>query len=130
MSALSAFKNKLVEFFEDMAETYPEEKDIKAAASALKALKTMNPKMIHTTFMETVHAEFKDPIMRQDEEYLVRRAHEILNSQYSDMAFAFWIFDKHWKTMSDTNKKAVWTHCKVLIILAEKVLAPKVPATS
>ena len=125
MSALSAFNNKLVEFFEDMAETYPEEKDIKAAATALKALKTMNPKMIHSTFMETVHNEFKDPIMRQDEAYLIKRAHEILESQYSDMAFAFWIFDKHWNTMSDTNKKAVWTHCKVLIILAEKVLAAK-----
>jgi hypothetical protein len=127
MSALSAFNNKLVEFFEDMAETYPEEKDIKSAATALKALKVMNPKMIHNTFMERVHSEFREPIMRQDEDYLVKRAHEILETQFTDMAFAFWIFDKHWKTMSDTNKKTVWNHCKVLIILAEKVLAAKTP---
>lgn len=121
MSALSAFNNLLIEFFDDMTDTYPEETDIKAAATALKGLKKMNPKLIHKTFMETVHTEFKVPIMACDEEYLVRRAHEILNSQYSDMAFAFWIFDKHWKTMSDTNKQQIWKYCKALIVLSEKV---------
>jgi hypothetical protein len=121
MSALSAFNNLLIEFFDEMSDTYPEETDIKNAASALKTLKKMNPKLIHSTFMETVHTEFKEPILRSDEDYLVKRAHEILESKYSDMAFAFWIFDKHWKTMSDVNKQQVWKYCKALIILAEKV---------
>ena len=121
MSAIGAFNTQLIAFFSDMAETYPEEKDIKTAAEALKTLKKMNPKMIHSTFMEVVYNEFKDPIKRRDEEYLVRRAHEILQSQFSDMAFAFWIFDKHWKTMTEANKKHVWDYCNVLIVLAEKV---------
>lgn len=121
MSALSAFNNLLIEFFDEMSDTYPEEKDIAAAATALKTLKKMNPKLIHNTFMETVHGEFKDPIMRQDEDYLVKRAHEILQAQYSDMAFAFWIFDKHWRTMTDSNKQQVWKYCKALIVLSEKV---------
>jgi hypothetical protein len=118
---LSRFNQLLCDFFDEMAETYPEENDIKQAAAALKTLKKMNPKLIHATFMETVHTEFKDPIMRSDEDYLVKRAHEILQSHYSDMAFAFWIFDKHWKTMSQTNKENVWKYCKALIVLAEKV---------
>lgn len=121
MSALSAFNNRLVEFFDDMADTYPEEKDIKGAAEALKALKKINPKMIHATFMDVVYKEFKDPIMRRDEDYLVRRAHEILQSKEFDMAYAFWIFDKHWKTMTEENKGHVWDYCKVLVILAERV---------
>jgi hypothetical protein len=121
MSALSAFNNLLVEFFDEMSDTYPEETDIKNAATALKTLKKLNPKLIHNTFMETVHAEFKEPILRCDEDYLVKRAHEILQAKYSDMAFAFWIFDKHWKTMSDVNKQQVWKYCKALILLAEKV---------
>jgi hypothetical protein len=121
MSALSAFNNLLVEFFEEMSDTYPEETDIKNAATALKTLKKLNPKLIHNTFMETVHTEFKDPILRSDEDYLVKRAHEILEAKYSDMAYAFWIFDKHWKTMSEVNKQHVWKYCKALILLAEKV---------
>jgi hypothetical protein len=56
MSALSAFNTQLIAFFDDMSDTYPEEKDIKAAAEALKVLKKMHPKMIHTKFMEVVHA--------------------------------------------------------------------------
>jgi hypothetical protein len=121
MSALSAFNNLLVQFFDDMSETYPEETDIKAAATALKALKRMNPKLIHTTFMKTVYVEFKEPIMKRNEDYLVKRAHEILEKDYSEMAYAFWIFDKHWKTMSDTNKNHVWNYCEKLIKIAEIV---------
>ena len=121
MSALSAFNNQLIAFFEDMANTYPEEKDIRLAADALKTFKKLNPKMIYTKFMDVVYKEFKDPIMRCDEDYLVRRAHEILQSDYSDMAYAFWIFDKHWKTMTEVNKKHIWDYCKVLVILADKV---------
>jgi hypothetical protein len=121
MSALSAFNNQLVNFFDDMADTYPEEKDIKGAADALKALKKINPKMIHSTFMDVVYKEFKEPIMKMDEDYLVRRAHEILQSKEYDMAYAFWIFDKHWKTMTEANKKHVWDYCRALIILSEKV---------
>ena len=121
MSALTAFNNQLVAFFEEISETYPEEKDIKTAYEALKLLKKANPKLIHQTFMETVHKEFKEYILKRDEEYMVRRAHEIMHTEYSDMSYAFWIFDKHWKGMSEANKKHVWDYCKVLIILAEKV---------
>lgn len=121
MSTLTAFNNQLVAFFEEISDTYPEDKDIKTACDALKLLKKANPKLIHLTFMDTVHKEFKDPILRRDEDYLVKRAHEILHSEYSDMAYAFWIFDKHWKEMTEANKKHVWDYCKVLIILAERV---------
>lgn len=125
MSVLSAFNNQLVAFFEEMSETYPEEKDIKTATEALKVLKKMNPKLIHATFMETVHKEFREPILSRNDEYLVRRAHEIMHEKFSEMAFAFWIFDKHWKTMTETNKNHVWDYCKVLIVLAEKVPVDK-----
>ena len=121
MSALSAFNTQLIAFFEDMAETYPEEKDIRTATEALKALKKANPKMIHTVFKETVYNEFKDHILARDEDYLVKRAHEILSSNTYDMAYAFWIFDKHWKGMTEVNKKHVWDYCIALVKLSERV---------
>ncbi len=121
MSALSAFNKTLVDFFEDMADTYPEEKDIRQASDGLKTLRKMNPKLIHKTFMEAVYTEFKEPILNKNEDLLVKRAHEILNSPgYSDISYAFWIFDKHWKTMSEANKNHVWKYCQALILLAEK----------
>jgi len=123
MSALSAFRNTLVEFFEELAETYPEEKDIRMAAQALKLMKQANPRMIHTFFMNNVYTEFAEHILNEDEEYILKRAHDILNYQYAEINYAFWIFDKHWTTMSETNKQHVWAYLKAIILLAQKVPA-------
>ena len=54
-SAVSAFNNQLVAFVEDLAETFPEEKEIRAAIDTLKALKKANPKLLHTGFMEYIY---------------------------------------------------------------------------
>jgi hypothetical protein len=120
---LAHFCTVLVEFFEDLAETYPEERDIGLAAQGLRLLKQANPRMIHTVFMDVVFKEFAGPIEAEDEAYILRRAQEILNSQYSEIKYAFWIFDKHWSTMSETNKDHVWKYMKSLILLARRVPA-------
>ena len=120
-STLGAFCNQLLAFFEDMSETYPEEKDIAMAASALKLIKQANPRLVHTVFMSAVDKELADHVFAEDEAYVLTKAKEILNSQYSEIAYAFWIFDKHWGTMTETNKRHVWDYFKTLIILAQKV---------
>ena len=121
MSALGAFCNHLIAFFEGLTETYPEEKDIAMATQALKLMKQANPRMIYNVFMESVYTEFSDHILNEDEEYVLKRAHEILNSQYAEINYAFWIFDKHWSTMTETNKQHVWKYVKSLILLAKRV---------
>lgn len=121
MSALGAFCNQLIAFFEDLTETYPEEKDISMATQALKLMKQANPRMIYNVFMESVYTEFSEHILNEDEEYVLKRAHEILNSQYAEINYAFWIFDKHWSTMTETNKQHVWKYVKSLILLAKRV---------
>lgn len=121
MSALGAFCNQLVAFFEDLTETYPEETDIQVATQALRLLKQANPRMVHTVFMENVHAKYAAKILAEDEDYIIAHARDVLNSQYAEMNYAFWIFDKHWSTMTETNKQHVWKYIKSLILLAERV---------
>lgn len=123
---LGVFCDQLIAFFEDLTETYPEERDIVTATSALKLLRRSNPRMIHTGFMSAVHREFARHILDENEEYILRRAHEILNSQYADINYAFWIFDKHWSGMSEVNKSVIWKYMKSLILLAERVPASTV----
>ena len=118
---LGVFCDQLIAFFEDLTETYPEERDIATATSALKLLRRSNPRMIHTCFMSAVHREFARHILDENEEYILRRAHEILNSQYAEINYAFWIFDKHWSGMSEVNKSVIWKYMKSLILLAERV---------
>jgi hypothetical protein len=124
MSVLGAFCNQLLAFFEDMRDTYPEEKDIGMASSALKLLKQANPRLIHTVFMNAVNQELIDHVMVEDEIYVIEKAREILDSKYSEIAYAFWIFDKHWSTMTETNKRHVWDYFKTIVILAQKVEKP------
>jgi hypothetical protein len=124
MSVLGAFCNQLLAFFEDMRDTYPEEKDIGMAASALKLLKQANPRLIHTVFMNAVDQELIDHVLVEDEIYVIEKARVILDSKYSEIAYAFWIFDKHWSTMTETNKRHVWDYFKTIVILAQKVEKP------
>jgi len=121
MAALNAFCNQLIAFFEDLSETYPEEKDIAGAAQALKLMKQANPRMIHSVFMKNIYDEFAQHILDEDEDYILGRTKEILQSTHSHIKYAFLIFDKHWSTMSETNKQYVWKYTKTLIILAGRV---------
>ena len=120
MSALSAFNNHLISFVEDLSETYTEERDLTTALNALKALKRVNPKLIHSGFMEYVYPDFVGPVKAEDENTLIAQARNILNGEFSEYAFAYLIFDRHWTTMSDANKRTIWNYCKVIVALAEK----------
>ncbi len=119
-TAIGAFNNQLLSFVEELTETYPEEKELRVALDALRALKKANPKLLHSGFMEYVYPDFHGPVMAEDEETLISKAHSALNGEFKEYAFAYVIFDRHWSTMSEANKKAIWNYCKVLVVLAEK----------
>lgn len=119
MSALAAFCTLVVEFFEDISEQYPEEKDIAMAASALKFLKKTNPRLIHTQFVKAVTEDLRQRILDEDEDFIIAKAKEILDT--GDTKTALWIFDKHWATMSETNKQLVWKYIKAMVILSARV---------
>ena len=119
-SAVSAFNNQLIAFVEDLAETFPEEKEIRAAIDTLKALKKANPKLLHTGFMEYIYPDFHGPVKAEDDATLIAKARAILDSEYKEYAFAYLIFDKYWSSMTESNKKSIWNWCKVLVVLAER----------
>lgn len=119
-SPIQAFNNQLINFVEDLSQTYTEEKELVRALDALRALKKVNPKLLHSSFMQYVYPDFAGPVKAEDEEALIKNAQTMLNGEFRDYAFAYLIFDKHWSTMSDANKKTIWNWCKVLVVLAEK----------
>lgn len=118
MTALGAFCNQLIAFFEDLSETYPEEGDILKAAQALKLAKQANPRLVHRMFMENVYNDSAQHILDEDEEYLIAKAREKTTGH---LDYAYWIFNKHWSTMSETNKQHVWRYIKSIVLLASRV---------
>jgi hypothetical protein len=120
-SLLGIFNNKLVDFFEDLSATFPEERDIKMAAEAIKGAKKINPRLVFDMFVENVKTPLEKFILSEDEDKIIEYARSVINEKFNDISPAIMIFDKHWGTMTEQNHRAIWNHLKVLVLLADKV---------
>jgi hypothetical protein len=119
-SPLKRFTKTLIGFFEMLSDTYPEERDIRLAAEGLKAIDSSNPRLLLTMFMNNVYPTFREPVLAKDEDAMIKLGHDVLQNKFSELSFAFWIFDKHWKTMSEDSKEKIWKWCTALVLLSER----------
>jgi len=117
---LGMFTNKLISFFEDLQESFPEEKDIRNSLEALRGAKKVNPRLLLDIFYDQVTNPLRDHILAQDEEKVIAFARIAIQSQFNEISVALMIFDKHWPYMSEHNKEAIWKYMKVLVLLSEK----------
>jgi len=123
MSALSAFVNQLIRFFQDLSETFPEEKDIKMALEAVEGAKKINPRLILDLFYENVYLDLHEAIGNEDVGTIIAVAKRKISTQFNEILPALSIFQKHWPTLDDTNRSAILKYMKVLIILCAKARA-------
>ena len=123
MSVLSAFTTQLVNFFEDLVSTFPEERDIKLALEAIKGAKKINPRLILDLFYEHVYRELSTAIANRDIMTIRSVAQQKIASQFNEMISALAIFDKHWDSMGEKNQEVIWQYLKVLSLLCEKARA-------
>jgi len=119
MSYLGAFNNQLIRFFEELTDSYPEEKGIKMALEVVQGTKKINPKLILDLFYDNVYRECHVWIEDEDENIISFAKNKVTN-EYNEMSAALFIFDKYWPEMSENNQKAIWQYLKVLCVLCEK----------
>ena len=120
MSALTAFSTQLVNFFDELCTTFPEERDIKMATEAIKGAKKINPRLMLDLFTDHVYNDLGQAIAKRDIVHIRQVAQHKLSTQFNEMISALAIFDKHWDTMGTQNQDVIWQYLKVLCILAEK----------
>ena len=120
MSALGAFNTQLIRFFEQLSETYPEERDIKMALQTIMGAKLINPKLILDLFYEHVCKDLKQTIIDENSEVMIKYAKYKISAQFNEMSPALLIFDKHWDTMTQENRKVIWKYLQVLCSLCER----------
>jgi len=125
MSALSAFCTQLLNFFEELCNTFPEERDIKMATEAIKGAKKINPRLILDLFTEHVYNDLAPAVLKRDILHIRHVAQQKLSTQFNEMISALAIFDKHWDSMGTANQEIIWQYLKVLCILSEKARADK-----
>lgn len=117
---LGAFCNQLIRFFQELGETFPEERDIKLALETIQGARRINPRLVLDMFWEHVITDLRDPIVREDEQTIIAYAKTKIEQQFNEIMPALAIFDKHWGHMDESNRQAIWKYLKVLVILAEK----------
>ncbi len=120
MSALNAFTTQLCNFFHELCVSFPEEKEIKMGAEAIKGAKKINPRLILDLFVENVYNDCSTAILNKDIVAIREIAQKKISTQYNEMLSALNMFDKHWDSMGKKNQDAIWNYMKVLCILCEK----------
>lgn len=123
MSALGAFVTQLVNFFDELCSTLPEERDIKLATEAIKGARKINPRLILDLFTEHVYNDLSVAIMKRDIQLIRQVAHHKISTQFNEMTSALSIFDTKWETLGAQNQEVIWQYMKVLCILSEKARA-------
>lgn len=120
MSALNAFNTQLVNFFEELCSTFPEERDIKLATEAVKGARKINPRLVLDLFINHVYTELATSVANRDIATIRQVAQKKISTQFNEMISALSIFDKHWDTMGTLNQEVIWKYLRVLCILCEK----------
>jgi len=123
MSVLGAFCNQLIRFFEELENSYPEEKSISMGLEAIRAAKKANPRLIADIFYEHIYVPANDMIMNRKADEVVALAQRVLSSQFNELMPALMIFQKYWPSMSEGNREVIWQYLQVLCRLCEKVRA-------
>jgi hypothetical protein len=123
MSLLSAFNTQLVNLFDELCSTFPEDKEIKMATEAIKGAKKINPRLILDLFVEHVYKECSTAVYERNAVLFRQVAQRKISNQFNEMISALSIFDKYWDTMGQKNQDVIWQYLKVLCILCEKATA-------
>jgi hypothetical protein len=120
MSLLGAFCNCLIQFFEDLEGSYPEEKSISMGLEAIRAARKANPKLVLDMFYEYMYKPANDLIMNRKDEEIIKMARAVMSTKFNELMPALMIFDKYWPTMSQNNREVIWKYLTTLCKLCEK----------
>lgn len=123
MSILSAFNTQLVNMFDELCQTFPDDREITMATEAIKGAKKINPRLVLNLFVEHVYKECSKAIYEKNAPLFRQIAQRKISTQFNEMISALSIFDKYWDTMGTENQHVLWQYLKVLCILSEKALA-------
>lgn len=126
MSLLGAFNTQLIRFFEQLSETYPEERDIKLGLQALQGAKLINPKLLLDLFYEHVSKDLKQAIVEENSDAVIQYAKLKISTQFNEISPALSIFNKHWHTMTPENQTVIWRYLQVLCTLCDRARAAKI----
>ena len=112
MSSVQAFNSVMEEFLNELQETFPEEKKIKAYYNSFLTLKKVNQRKVLDTFMNEI-SKHSEKIVNKDESYFLNSEDEFIKS----INIGKWWND----TLSSNTKDAIWQYLNTLYVLGSTI---------
>lgn len=72
-TVLGAFNNHLMEFIEDIEQIFPDDRDIKAAKTALEMIKKTNPRVILLLWRSNITIPYSEQIENSDISFFLEK---------------------------------------------------------
>ena len=113
MSSTSAFNDTLLEFLNDLTETFPEEKQIPVLTTKTELLKKSNPRKLVENCMKRL-APLANQIVQKDETIFKENSELIPGLNMSSM------WDSN---LSDNSKNAIWEYLNTLLMLGTTIMS-------
>ena len=111
MSILNAFTTQMVQFLDELGDTFPEEKDIKMATESVKGAKKINPRLLLNLFVEYVYKPCSKAIYEKNIHDLDL---DIIDTEMKKANLKYDEFKKNKFTQNDVNNiiKNIYTKKK------------------
>ena len=121
MSFLKAFTTELQSFINEFTDMFPKEKYLKVYSSTMSSMIRVNPKMVHTYFMQYVYP-YKNQILNKEEKFFMEKDYtdEIKEIGQVDLVEAMKL-KTLWEVMTPESKDNTWLYLSNLIKLSERV---------
>ena len=107
-------------FLKDLKRTFPNMTELKLMYGGYKIVKTLNKKMVVDLWREVAENPYGDHIKKHDDTFFISpdfKASEVLSPAYAAIVPTL---IETWKHLDDDNKKKVWAHLDVLVVLSSK----------
>lgn len=117
---IQTFNNKMDEFFKDLINVFPNDKDLKLAKSAFNLSKLNNVELPCKIFYKAIY-NYKDNILKKNENFFLENDYNDL--VIDDIDITSQLIQKikdNWKSLNNKDKECVWTYLILLYRLADK----------
>lgn len=117
MDPLVLFNAKMLEFCQDLVDTFPEDNDFKVCQNLVVWSLGMDKTMPQRMFNQHVAARYHEMLMHKNEAFFLN---ETFDPSVTDVQFVTKL-KQIWVNLDDSNKDAVWKYMQLLAILNKKV---------
>lgn len=125
MSTLSAFVTHLINFLNELHDTFPESKEIRMGIDAVSSAKKINPRLIVDVFNVHINVPLSESIYNKNIEEFRNKITESLKVNNNEFLSSVKIFEERWHELSVNNRETIWKYLKVLCVLCEKIVHAK-----